>query len=121
MSTPNADTKNTGSRGEVWWAQLDDRRPVLVLSASAAEVRGIIIVPPAPTIEGVMEDVAIGPSGDMPSMGVVRVAFPRPGFLPCNWIVTLAANDLIARVGTLSTEQLAAIEALLQRAGLSAD
>jgi mRNA interferase MazF len=107
-------------RGEVWWARVDDRRPVLVLHADDNEVRAIIIVPPAPTTIGVIEDVRLGAAEGLPTDGVVRVALPRPGFVPCQWLVTLSKDDVLDRAGALSAEKLGDVECLLRKAGLDA-
>ena len=105
--------------GEVWWANVDERRlPVLVLSASTDEVRAVIVVPPAPTIDGVTEHVSLGAAEGLSAEGVVRVALPRPGFIPCTWLVTLPRDEMLGRAGILSPEKLAEVEHLLRRAGL---
>jgi mRNA interferase MazF len=108
-------------RGEVWWANVDEHRPVLVLSASADQVRAVIVVPPAPTIDGVTEDVILGAAEGLTAEGVVRVALHRPGFIPCNWLVTLAKDDMIERAGVLSPEKLSEVACLLRRAGLDSE
>jgi mRNA interferase MazF len=108
-------------RGEVWWARVDEHRPVLVLHANDNEVRAIIIVSPAPTTFGVTEDVRLGAAEGLPTEGVVRVALPRPGFVPCQWLVTLSKSDVFDRAGALSAEKLGHVECLLRRAGLDAD
>jgi mRNA interferase MazF len=109
-------------RGEVWWATVDERRPVLVLSMSAQDVRAIIVVAPADRlVDGVTEEVSLGAAEGLPNEGVVRVAFPRPDFIPCNWLVTVPRHSMIERVGVLSVEKLDEIESLLRRAGLDVD
>jgi mRNA interferase MazF len=106
-------------RGEVWWASVDQqRRPVLVLLAGEDDARAIIIVPPATKIEGVAEEVELGAAEGLPTVGVVRVALPRPDFIPCNWLVSLQRRDVTERAGALSPEKLAEVERLLRRARL---
>jgi mRNA interferase MazF len=81
----------------------------------------MMIVPPAPTSEGVTENVRLGAAEGLPTEGVLRVALPREGFIPCQWLVTLSKADLIDRAGALSREKLDHVERLLRRAGLDAD
>jgi len=109
------------ARGEIWWARIDERRPVLVLRVVENEVRAIMVVPPAPTIDGVIEDVKLGADEGLPTEGAVRVALPRPGFIPCHWLVTLSKDALIDRAGALSAPKLDQVERLLRRAGLDLD
>jgi mRNA interferase MazF len=38
-------------RGEVWWAEIDKRRPVVLISRQEAyDVRALVIVAPATTV-----------------------------------------------------------------------
>lgn len=106
-------------RGEVWWAQVDERCPVVVLSSPRAEVvRGILVVAPAPqTIDRFIE-IPIGALEGLPVDGVVRIAFPEPGFIPCNWLVTVSPQRLLERTGALSPEKLRSLDDALRRAEL---
>lgn len=56
-------------RGEVWWARLDEKRPVVLLSPDEAfDVRAMVIVAPASTdIRGIAVEVAVGPATDFRS------------------------------------------------------
>jgi mRNA interferase MazF len=106
-------------RGELWWARLDERRPVLVLTEDDEQVGAVVVVPPAPSpIDGVSVEVTLGEAGGLCASGVVRVALPRPGSIPCHWLVTLHADDFIERVGVLSPHKLREVEDVLHRAGL---
>ena len=91
---------------------------MLVLSVSAEDVRAIIVVPPADRLIDGVTEVLLGAAEGLPTEGVVRVAFPRGGFIPCNWLVTVPRHDVLERVGVLSVEKLDEIENLLRRAGL---
>jgi mRNA interferase MazF len=107
-------------RGEVWWARVNEKRPIVVLSTSADDVCAMMIVPPATNpIEGVTVEVELGASDGLPFEGVVRVALPRPGLIPCHWLVTLSKDDLVERAGTLSPAKLAEVDELLRRGGLT--
>ncbi|GAB1331975.1 hypothetical protein ACE1SV_63140 [Streptomyces sennicomposti] len=107
-------------RGEVWLADFDERRPVLLLSGDEASgFRAMQVVAPAGTeIRGVAVEVAVGAPEGLPLGGVLRVALPRPGLVPCTWLVTLAQEDLIEQVGVLSSAKLGEIEDALRAGGL---
>jgi mRNA-degrading endonuclease toxin of MazEF toxin-antitoxin module len=110
------------SRGEVWWAGLDGRRLVLVLSKTDDDVRAVMIVPPAERlIDGITEEVRLGAEDGLPDAGVVRVVFPGENFIPCNWLVTLPLHDMMERAGELAADKLAEVDSLLRRAGLDID
>ena len=95
-------------RGEVWWALLDEKRPVVLLSRDGAEeLRAIQVVAPAGTdITDVGIEVTLGSGEGLANEGVVRVALPRIGFIPCTWLVTLTRDDLIEQAGRLSPAKL---------------
>jgi mRNA interferase MazF len=95
-------------RGEVWWALLDEKRPVVLLSRDGAEeLRAIQVVAPAGTdITDVGIEVRLGNGEGLANEGVVRVALPRTGFIPCTWLVTLTRDDLIEQAGRLSPAKL---------------
>ena len=71
-------------RGEVWWALLDEKRPVVLLSRDGAEeLRAIQVVAPAGTdITDVAIEVRLGNGEGLANEGVVRVACPAPGLSP---------------------------------------
>lgn len=90
-------------RGEVWWVDFDERRPVLLLGdEEPSGFRAIQVVAAAPTdITGVALEVAIGNVEGLPFEGVVRVALPRPGLVPCTWLTTLSRSDLLEPAGAI--------------------
>ena len=107
-------------RGEVWWVDFDERRPVLLLSdEEPSGFQAIVVVAPASTdITGVASEVAVGNVEGLPFEGVVRVALPRPDLVPCNWLVTLCRSDLLEPAGALPLAKLKEITHLLHLAGL---
>lgn len=107
-------------RGEVWWVDFDERRPVLLLGdEEPSGFRAIQVVAAAPTdITGVALEVAVGNVEGLPFEGVVRVALPRPGFVPCTWLTTLSRSDLLEPAGAIPLTKLDEITELLHLAGL---
>jgi mRNA interferase MazF len=136
-------------RGEVWWAWIDERRPVVLLSGgNAPELRAMQIVAPAtaqqkrgfavlsgaeasdpdemgriisaagPAIGGIGVEVKIGRDEGLSPDGVVRVALPREGTVFCTWLVTLAPECLIERVGALSPATLKQLDGALRLAAI---
>jgi mRNA interferase MazF len=106
--------------GEVWWVDLDERRLVVLLSGEeASEFRAWQVVPAADVdIGGVAAEIALGLADGLAVEGVVRIALPRPGFIPCTWLVSVSRENLLERVGVLSKEKLSAIFDLLRLGGL---
>ncbi|MGH3353744.1 MAG: type II toxin-antitoxin system PemK/MazF family toxin [Nocardioides sp.] len=107
-------------RGEVWWVEFDERRPVVLLSGDdTSGIQAVQIVAPAGVdLTGLGVEVAVGAMDGLPFEGVVRFAFPRPGSTPCTWLTTVSRDDLIERAGTLSAAKLSEIEAALRLGGL---
>jgi mRNA interferase MazF len=107
-------------RGEVWWVDFDQRRPVLLLSdEEPSGFQAIQVVAAAPTdITGVALEVAIGNVERLPFNGVVRVALPRPGLVPCTWLTRLSRSDLLEPAGAIPLTKLDEITELLRLAGL---
>ena len=103
-------------RGEVWWAEFDERRPVVLLSGEdPSGFRAMQVVAPADTdISGLGTEVAVGLQEGLPFDGVLRFAFPRPGFTPCTWLTTLSREDLIERAGAVSAAKLSEIDDALR-------
>ncbi len=99
-------------RGEVWWVEFDERRPVVLLSGEEPSgFQAMQVVAPADTdISGLGVEVAVGAEEGLPFDGVLRFAFPRPGFTPCTWVTTLSREDLIERAGTLPDGKLSEID-----------
>ena len=105
-------------RGEIWWADLGERRPVVILSQDdAGDIRAMMIVPSSATEAcGLAVEVSVGEG--FAYAGVLRVALARPGFIPCTWLQTLARTDLIECVGSLSPAELRQFEDALRLGGL---
>ncbi|MGW7307744.1 type II toxin-antitoxin system PemK/MazF family toxin [Streptomyces sp. NPDC054835] len=105
-------------RGEVWWVEFDERRPAVLLSGdSASGVRVMQVVAPAGVdISGLGVEVAVGAMEGLPFEGVLRLAFPRPGFIPCTWLTTVSRDELIERAGVLPSAKLREIEEALRLA-----
>jgi mRNA interferase MazF len=103
-------------RGEVWWAEFDERRPVVLLSGEdPSGFRAMQVVAPADTdISGWGIEVAVGVPEGLPFDGVLRFAFPHPGFTPCTWLTTLSRDDLIERAGAVSAAKLSEIDDALR-------
>ena len=106
-------------RGEVWWVDFDERRPVVLLSddePSGFQVMQVV-APAGVDISGLGVEVPIGAQEGLPLEGVLRFAFPRPGFTPCTWLTTVAREDLVERAGVLSSAKLSEVGAALHAAG----
>jgi mRNA interferase MazF len=99
-------------RGEVWWVEFDERRPVVLLSGDdGAGYQAVTVVEAADiSMEGLGVEVPVGAAEGLPFDGVVRFAFPRPGYTPCTWMTTLQSGDLIERAGVLPSATVAEIE-----------
>jgi mRNA interferase MazF len=93
-------------RGEVWWARLDKRRPVVLISREEAyAVRAMIIVAPATTtVRGYAVELKVGR----------REGLPRDCVINCVWLVTLPKADLLERAGTLSANKLHSLDEALR-------
>ncbi|MFE2057978.1 type II toxin-antitoxin system PemK/MazF family toxin [Streptomyces sp. NPDC059446] len=105
-------------RGEVWWVQFDERRLVVLLSG--ADTTGIwvmqVVAPAGVDISGLGVEVTLGAGEGLPFEGVLRFAFPRPGFTPCTWLTTVSRDDLIERAAVLSSAKLGEIDDALRLA-----
>ncbi|HST80395.1 MAG TPA: hypothetical protein VLL08_01500 [Kineosporiaceae bacterium] len=117
-------------RGEVWWAQFDEQYPVVLLEDfpddGSHQQRGMravqIVAASGVDVSGLGREVAVGTRDDLPFQGVVRIAIPRTGFVPCTWVTTVGATDLVERIGTLSPLKLAEIDqALAEGDGIVSD
>jgi mRNA interferase MazF len=100
-------------RGEVWWANLDKRRPVVLVSRDEAyAVRALVIVAPVTTtIRGYAVELKLGK----------REGLPRTSAVNCDWLVTVPKADLSERAGVLSEHKLAQLDDALRFAlGLQA-
>ncbi|WP_053703571.1 growth inhibitor PemK [Streptomyces sp. WM6368] len=105
-------------RGEVWWVQFDERRLVVLLSEDdTAGIRVMQVVAPAGVdLGGLGIEVRVGAGDGVPCEGVLRLAFPRPGFTPCTWLTTVSRDDLIERAAVLSSAKLNEIDDALRLA-----
>jgi mRNA interferase MazF len=103
-------------RGEIWWAEFDEERPVVLLSGEdPSGFRAIQVVAPADTdISGLGIEVTVGTQEGLPFDGVLRFVFPRPGFTPCTWLTTLSRDELIEPAGEVSAAKLSEIDAALR-------
>ncbi|MGV9454562.1 type II toxin-antitoxin system PemK/MazF family toxin [Streptomyces sp. NPDC003635] len=110
-------------RGEVWWVDFDERRPVVLLSdEESSGFQAMQVVAPAGVdMGGLGVEVAVGPVEGVPFDGVLRFAFPRPGFTPCTWLTTMARDDLIERAGVLSPAKLREVGEALNARGQSTE
>ena len=108
--------EDTMRRGEVWWVEFDERRPVVLLSGEdPSGFRAMQVVAPADTdISGLGIEVAVGAKEGLPFDGVLRFVFPLPGFTPCTWLTTLNREDLIEQAGAVSTAKLSEIDDALR-------
>jgi mRNA interferase MazF len=134
-------------RGELWWAQIDEKRPVVLLScdarpevdvmqivapATSAERRGFLImsgdqavdadvrrriVAEARPVQAVGIEVWFGRSEGLAEEGVVRVALPQDGTIFCTWGMSLNEEFLIERIGTCSPEKLHELDVAMELAG----
>ena len=100
-------------RGELWWANVDKRRPVVLLSRNEAyDVRAAVIAAPvSTTVRGFATEVRVGRAEGLPRACVVN----------CDWLVTLHKHRLTERIGVLAAGKLAALDEALRFAlGLDA-
>lgn len=93
-------------RGEIWWARLDKRRPVVLLSRDEAySVRALVIAAPvSTTVRGFAVEVKVGSSEGLPRVGVIN----------CDWLVTLPKADLLERAGKLSATKTRQLDSALR-------
>jgi mRNA interferase MazF len=98
--------------GEVWWVEFDERRPVVLLSGDDGSGYRVVQVVEAAdvSIAGWGVEVPVGVAEGLPFEGVLRFAFPRPGYTPCTWLTTLSSDDLIEQAGALPAAKVAEIE-----------
>lgn len=99
-------------RGEVWWVEFDERRPVVLLSEEGPSgFQAMRVVAPADTdITGLGIEVAVGVREGLPFDGVLRFGFPWPGSTPCTWLTTVRREDLVERAGAVSAATLDEID-----------
>lgn len=92
-------------RGELWWAEVDKRRPVVLVSRDEAYgLRALVVVAPVTTtIRGYAVEVRVGK----------REGLPRDGVVNCDWLTTLPVADLKERICLLPHKKLAELDAAL--------
>ncbi|MEY9932948.1 mRNA interferase MazF [Catenulispora sp. GP43] len=104
-------------RGEVWWADLDEPRPVVLLSGDP--VCGFealqVVAPSGIDISGLGIEVSIGAVEGLPHDGVLRLVLPHPDFVFCTWLTTVTAASLIRPAKVLTPEKLEEIDEALRR------
>jgi mRNA interferase MazF len=93
-------------RGELWWAKLDKRRPVVLLSRNEAyDLRAAVIVAPlSTTMRAFATELRLGPSDGLPKICVVN----------CDWLVTVRKDHLAEKIGTLSKSKLGMLDDALR-------
>jgi mRNA interferase MazF len=110
-------------RGEIWWAEFDEQRPVLLLSGEGPSgFRAMQVVAPADTdISGLGIEVSVGVREGLPFDGVLRFGFSWPGFTPCTWLTTVSRQDLIKQAGAVSAAKLSEIDDALRASEQTAE
>ena len=103
-------------RGEVWWVEFDELRPVVVLGGDEASGFQVIQVVPSADmdISGLGVEVPVGPIDGLAYEGVLRLGFPNPGFLFCTWLTSVTAQTLVKRAGVLRPGKLDEIDAAIR-------
>lgn len=93
-------------RGDLYWADIDKRRPVVLLSRDEAyAVRKLVIVAPVSTrIRGFAAEVRLGRADGLPKKCVVNV----------DALVTIPARTLVERIGSLSAGKRDQVDAALR-------
>ena len=97
-------------QGDIWTAAFDHLRPVVVLSRLDNDDHRCVVAVEAANedISGLAVEVDLGLYGR-----VVRIALPRPGKISCTWVLTLSQQDLVEKVGSLSSAKLNEVENLI--------
>lgn len=93
-------------RGEIWWALVDKRRPVVLVSRDEAyQVRAMVITAPvSTTIRGYAVEVKVGRREGLSTTSVIN----------CDWLVTLPLRMLERRIGVLSEQKLERLDDALR-------
>jgi mRNA interferase MazF len=112
MTSPFSRAPGRARRGEIWWADFGERRPVVLLSEEGPSgFRAMHVVEAADTdISGLAIEVAIGTAEGLPFDGVLRFGLAWPGFTPCTWETIMRQDDLIGQVGVVSAAKLREID-----------
>jgi mRNA interferase MazF len=93
-------------RGEVWWAHVDKRRPVVLVSrAEAYTVRTLVtIAPVTTTLRGYAVEVKLGR----------REGLGKPCVVNCDSLLTIPKAALESRIGALSAAKLVQLDDALR-------
>ena len=93
-------------RGELWWASLDKRRPVVLLSRDEAyAVRALVTVAPVSTrIRGFAAEVRLGRREGLSKACVANL----------DAVVTIPQRALLERIRSLSTHKIEEINEALR-------
>jgi mRNA interferase MazF len=93
-------------RGELWWADLGKRRPVVLVSRDEAyEVRALVITAPvSTTIRGYAVEVKLGK----------REGLAKPSVVNCDWLMTVPKRSLVQRIAVLPPAKLQEIDDALR-------
>jgi len=122
--------------GEVWWARLDERVPVVLLGGGRAvrvvapateeQRRGFVLLSGPEAADDETRERRLAAAGpavraagaevEIDGLGVVRVAFPRAGRVFCTWETAVPEADLIEPIGALPPGKLRELEAVLRLA-----
>lgn len=107
-------------RGEVWWVEFDELRPVVLVGGDETSgFEAIQVVPPAGMdISGLGVEVPIGAIDGLAYEGVLRLAFPNPDFLFCTWLTSVTADSLVRCGGTLPPGKLEEVDEALRLCSL---
>jgi mRNA interferase MazF len=123
--------------GEVWWARLDGRTPVVLLGGDRAirvvepatddQRRGFLLLTGAEAADDETRErmlaaagpsiIATGAEVGIAGLGVVRAAFPRGGKVFCTWETALTGDDLIERIAVLPADTRRQLDIVLRLAG----
>lgn len=90
----------------IYTAQLDERRPVLVLTREHAidRLTHVTVAPITATARGIRTEVAVGPDNGLHQASVVS----------CDNIITIATTELGDRIGALLDHQEPALAAAIR-------
>ena len=93
-------------RGELWWAQVDKRRPVVLLSRDEAyAVRQLVIIAPVSTqVRGFAAEVRVGKSEGLHKSCVINV----------DALTSLPKRALVERIASLSGKKLRQLDDALK-------
>lgn len=93
-------------RGELWWAMIDKRRPVVLISRDEAyDMRTLIVVAPVTTtVRGYSVELRLGRDDGLPIEGVVSG----------DWLATIKKDSIVERIGSLSQTRLVQLDDVLR-------